>query len=144
MGEHKKSVTWSSLPSPLQGLDSLISIMSGELDAAVPVPEANDPDLVGEAASTATPVSGGWGMGDEGWGMEAPASTAPGIKPGDQGGSIGDSGAGVSSGGGGDFSKVVTARRTTFKTTGQLDPLYLLEAVQVRQLSVISHIFTPV
>ena len=82
----------------------------------MPVPEANDPALVGEAATSATTVGGrGWGMEDD--------------YLGDGTGTSGDGGAAGDVAG--EFSKVVTARRTSMRTTGQLDPLYLLEAVQV-------------
>ena len=88
-----------------QGLDSLLDLLRGQGAAATrTAPDADGSALDGEAASSTTVGGGGWGTEDDG---ECVAD------------------------GGGAFSKVVAARRSTLRTKGQLDPLYLLEAVQV-------------
>ena len=89
-----------------QGLDSLLDLLRGQGAATTrTAPEADGPALDGKAATSATVGSGGWGVEEE------------------DGECVAD--------GGGAFSKVVAARRSTLHTKGQLDPLYLLEAVQV-------------
>ena len=77
---------------------------AGGAAATRTAPDADGSALDGEAASSTTVGGGGWGTEDDG---ECVAD------------------------GGGAFSKVVAARRSTLRTKGQLDPLYLLEAVQV-------------
>ncbi|GAX76586.1 hypothetical protein CEUSTIGMA_g4032.t1 [Chlamydomonas eustigma] len=112
-----RELAWQEFASNAgqQGLDSLLSV----LKSRSPPPSASNldkeeslsysPQLHYETdgslpGSTSGPGGVGWGMDD----IIPPTQVEEGVT----------------------FSKVVAARRTDIRTQGQLDPLYLLEAVQ--------------
>ena len=101
-----------------QGLDELLAIMSGGADAASATASAIDAAAAAaadEAAEAAASGLGDWSSG---------TSVDVGL-PDDVGG--GGNGAAPEL----LMSKVVAARKTVLRASGHVDPLYLLEAVQV-------------
>lgn len=101
-----------------QGLDELLAIMSGGADAASAAASAIDAAAAAaadEAAEAAASGLGDWSSG---------TSVDVGL-PDDVGG--GGNGAAPEL----LMSKVVAARKTVLRASGHVDPLYLLEAVQV-------------